>query len=383
MHPRSVALTTNTPPLLYACEFDPSGYAVAARRYLRALRRVQQPVSWLPLHNTRDGRLPALQTTPGAPDELLALSRSSVAEAGGTVLAHCMPMSWQQLREQTGGTRFIGQTVWEADRIPARWHTELAAADEIWVPTEWNAETIRISGLAIPVHVVPHVVERVDASPPPLDVDASRFVFASICTWDRRKRPDLLLHAYLQAFTAADDVTLVLKTQPQVLSWVVASAVQRQTWWQVMQIVRQYQNPAEVVLVTDHWTDAEVAGLLQRADCYVSLTSVEGWGLGAFDAAVAGVPLIITGYGGQLEWLGADHPGLVPFTIAAADHPDRSMFEPGMTWAIADVGAAAEMMRTAADGTGGFVAAAPALATRLAQHYSEHAVGTTMKRLLG
>jgi glycosyltransferase involved in cell wall biosynthesis len=230
---------------------------------------------------------------------------------------------------------------------------------------------------------VPHVIECIDASPPPLEVDASRFVFASVCTWDRRKRPDLLLHAFLQAFTDADEVTLVLKTHPQVLSWNTANTVQRQTWWQVMQIVRQYPNPADVVLVTDQWTDGEMAGLLQRADCYVSLTSVEGWGLGAFDAAVAGVPLIITGYGGQLEWLGDDHPGLVPFTIADADHPDRSMFEPGMTWAVADVEAAAEMMRGAVDGTGGFLAAAPSLATRLAQQYSEHAVGTTMKRLLG
>ncbi len=378
-----MTLLEDVPALLYACEFDPSGYAVAARRYLRALRSVQQPVSWLPLHNTREGRLPATQTTLHAPAELLALPRGPASKAGGTVLAHCMPMSWRALRAQLGADRFIGQTVWEADRIPARWHSELAAADEIWVPTEWNAETIRSSGLMMPVRVVPHVIECIDPSPPPLDVDASRFVFASVCTWDRRKRPDLLLHAFLQAFTAADEVTLVLKTHPRVLSWNTANEMQRQTWWQVMQIVRQYPNPAEVVLLTDHWTDGEMAGLLQRADCYVSLTSVEGWGLGAFDAAVAGVPLIITGYGGQLEWLGDDHPGLVPFTIAEADHPDRSMFEPGMTWAVADVEEAAEMMRGAADGTGGCIAAAAALATRLAQQYSEHAVGTTMKRLLG
>lgn len=373
--------TEEAAPLLYACEFDGSGYAVAARRYLRALRSVDRAVSWLPLQNTHDGRLPAEHPTPDAPDELLALPRDSGAP--GTLLAHCMPQSWRALRTQLGADRFIGQTVWEADQIPARWYSELSPADEIWVPTEWNAATIRRSGLTMPVHVVPHVVDCVAPTPPPLDLDPSRFVFTAVCTWDRRKRPDLLLHAYLRAFNAADAVTLVLKTGREVLSWKTDAEVERQTWWQVMEIVRQYPNAAEVVLLTEPWTDAEIAGLLQRSDCYVSLTSVEGWGLGAFDAAVAGVPLLITGYGGQLEWLGHDHPGLVPFTLAAADHPDRSMFEPGMTWAVADVAAAAAMMRSAADGTGAFISAAPALAARLAQQYSEQAVGAIMNGLLG
>lgn len=366
--------------LLYACEFDSSGYAVAARRALRAARLAHVPVAWQPLVNTHHGRLRA-DSPSTAPAELLELSRH--VDGHHVSLAHCMPQSWAQLRRELGGTRFIGQTVWETTTVPRRWVTELAPADEIWVPTRWNADTLRDGGVGVPVHVVPHVVDHVVATAPPIDLSPARFVFASVNTWDWRKRPDLLLHAYLSAFTAADDVTLVLKTTERVVSWITGSNAERNTWWQVMQIVRQYPDAAEVVLVTDDWTDAEVGGLMRRADCYVSLTSVEGWGLGAFDAAVAGTPLVITGYGGQMEWLGTDHSGLVPFTIVPADHPDRSMFEAGMTWALADVDAAVDLMRHAVHGSPEFVAQAPALAARLSQQYSPARVGALIGELLG
>lgn len=368
-------------PVWYACEFDRSGYAVAARRYVRALHQAGRHVAWQPLVNTHDGRLPA-ETDPAgaAPPELRDLPRRPDGPA--VTLLHCIPQSWQVLREHLGGTRCIGQTVWESDPIPARWHAELAPADELWVPTAWNADVLRRSGIDVPVHVVPHPVDGTVAEPAPVDLPADHFVFTTIATWDWRKRPDLLLRAYLDAFTAADPVTLVLKTGERILSWRCGSRQETFTWWQVMQIVREYPDAASVVLVTEDWTDEQMAGLWDVTDCYVSLTCAEGWGLGAFDAAVAGVPVVITGHGGQLEWLGADHPGLVPYTLTAADHPDGTMFEAGMTWALADVDAAASMLRAAFDGRAEFVDAAPELAARLRREYSSAAIGAVMAELL-
>lgn len=366
-------------PLLYACEFDSSGYAIAARRYVRSLCVVHEPVEWLPLVNTHQGRVPTHDVV-AAPSEQLALLTTGTGH--DTLLAHSMPLSWGLIRDALGPRRFIGQTVWEADPIPQRWHRELAVADEIWVPTHWNAEVLRSSGIGVPIHVIPHAIESRPAGVPPLTLPSDRFIFLTISTWEWRKRPDLALHAYLRAFTAADPVTLVIKAGGHVVSWRCENSVEQHTWWQVMNIVRQYPNAADVVLVTDEWSDAQMAGLIEAADCYVSLTCVEGWGLGAFDAAVAGVPLIITGYGGQMEWLRTDHTGLVSFDMVPTDHPDTSMFEPGMTWALADVDAAVDLMRAAMFESPPFVAEAPAMAARLRAQYSETAVGSLMQEAL-
>ncbi|HQZ36734.1 MAG TPA: glycosyltransferase [Ilumatobacteraceae bacterium] len=366
-------------PLLYACDFDNGGYAVAARRYLRALHAVREPVEWLPLINTYHGHVPT-DDWATAPREQKALVTNATGHEA--LLAHSMPEGWAHIRAERGPQRMIGQTVWEADRIPQRWHSELAAADEIWVPTQWNADAFRRSGISVPIHIVPHAIDTQLATASPMTPLRDRFTFLTISTWDWRKRPDLALHAYLRAFTDADPVTLVIKTGQRVLSWRCAHPIELHTWWQVMSIVRQYPKAADVVLITDDQTDAEMAEMTRRADCYVSLTCVEGWGLGAFDAAVAGVPVIITGYGGQMEWLGSGHTGLVPFEMVPADHPDTSMFEPAMTWALPDIDAAASMMRAAVFDTPTFVVEAPALAARLRIAYSETAVGALMKAAL-
>ena len=369
--------------LWYACEFDTSGYAVAGRRYLHALAAVGVPVAWQPLVNTMQGRIRSVEppSGDGVLAELAALPGTPVGDRHTTVL-HCIPATWAQLRDELGGCRVVGQTVWESDPIPSRWQRELACVDEVWVPTQWNAEVVRRSGAVPDVHVVPHPVDHATPAPAPLEVPEGHFVFASVATWDWRKRPDLLLHAYLRAFTATDPVTLVLKTNERILSWWCRSPMERNVWWQVMDIVRQYDDAANVVLVTEAWTDEQVAGLWTVADCYVSLTCSEGWGLGAFDAAAAGVPVVITGHGGHVEWIGADHPGLLPFTMAPADHPDRTMFEPGMEWAIADVDAAVAMLREVYEGGSLVAAAAPALAERLRVEYSHKVIGALMQELL-
>ena len=367
------------PELVYACEFDRSGYAAAAKRYLRAFGAVGHDVAWLPLRNTMHGRVPASDAGT-APETMKALPRQTIA--GSPTVWHCMPQSWPAMRTAYPQGRFIGQTVWEADPIPTRWHEELAPADELWVPTRWNAEVLAASGITVPIHVVPHVVQTLAAAPPPVALDPSRFVLLTTSTWDWRKRPDLTLHAYLRAFTADDPVSLVVKTGARVHAWNCDTAVETHTWWQVMNVVRQYPNPAEVILVTDEWTDAQMVGMTAAADCYVSLTCSEGWGLGAFDAATAGVPVIMTGHGGQTEWLGTEHPGLVPFQLVPADHPDTSMFELGMVWAIADVDAAADMMRAVFHRSSPIIDVGPVLAGQVADRYSEQAIGQLMTELL-
>lgn len=367
------------PRLMYASEFDRSGYAVAGRRYLKALAAVGTPVAWRPLlNNDINGRIPT-DKSDLAPLWMQHLPAEACADA--PTIWHSMPMSWAEVREQYPQGTFIGQTVWEADPIPQRWHAELAPADEIWVPTEWNADVMRRSGITRPVHVVPHPVDFAAPEPPPCSIPSDRTVFLNISAWEWRKRPDLALHAYLQAFTASDPVVLIVKTGPRTVSWHTRSSTETHTWWQVMNIVRQYPQPAEVVLITDTWSDSQIAGLIAAADCFVSLTAVEGWGLGAFDAAAAGKPVIITGYGGQLEWLGTGCPGLVPFTMVPVDHPDQSMFEAGMQWALADTRAAAEMMREFVDGSGSLRAWASNAAGRLREQYSLKRVGKQMTEL--
>jgi len=364
--------------LRYVSRDDNSGYAVAGRRCIGALTAAGIDVAWEPQPNEWGDRAAPTSTTP----DLLSALYQPTARCDNTVM-HTMPEWWAGLRRSFGRGRYTGHTVWELEDYPEEWHRTAFAADELWVPTDWNRVTFQRGGAKQPVRVLPHVITTDPAHEPPIDLPSDVTVFVTVASWHPRKRPDLVVEAFARAFRRCDPVLLVVKTAAWTDSWPANDDLQRMTWWQLLQVLRRHPDAPEVMLVNDEFTDAQVNGLLQRADCYVSLASSEGWGLGMFDAATLGTPVITTGFGGHLAYLGRDHPGLVPYRMSPVGNVENSPhFQDGMTWAAPDIDAAAAMMRSIVDGTSPLPAAATALAERLRTTYSPAVVGQLALTLL-
>lgn len=365
--------------LRYVSRGDNTGYGVAGRRCVQALVAAGLDVVWEPAPTAPELRRD--QPTSLTPPFLA--SRYEPREPAEVTVLHTMPEQWHDLRTRLGDSTYIGHTVWELDRLPHVWDDALPQADRIWVPTEWNRRTFVEGGVGRPVDVLPHVVTNERAEAPPIELPAGVTVFTTVSTWHPRKRPDWTVEAFARAFTGADPVALVMKTPATTECWPAENDIQRMTWWQLMQVMRRHPDPPQVILVNDHWTDEQINGLITRSDCYVSLPASEGWGLGLFDAATFGVPVITTGYGGHLEYLGNDHPGLVPHGWTEIGPTESSAhLEPDMVWALPDLDAAAQMMRSVMDAGNPIVAAAPALAERLRTTYSPEAVGAIAVDLL-
>lgn len=361
----------------YACEYDSSGYAVAARRCLLALHDAGEDVRWQPLVNVPGGRLPA-PLPADAPPDLAALYAEPVDEE--VLIAHSVPQAWGRLRRQFAPTRMIGHTVWEADRLPTLWLSEMDMVDEFWVPTEWNRQ-IFSDAFHRPVHVVPHACALDSPEPPPLHLPDHFFVVAIVSAWDWRKRPDVAIECFLRAFKPDDPVCLVIKTTRMPVAWPQRQRIP--TAAHVGEILARWPSRPYVLLDTADWPEEQVLGLLRRSDCFLSTTASEGWGLGAFDAACLGTPVLITGHGGQLEWLGVDYPGLLPFRIVEATHPDSTLFEPGMRWGEVDADSVVEALRALQDGRAPQLAAAAAsLAAILRNRYSAREVGLIARAAL-
>ena len=363
--------------LRYASEFGSSGYAVAARRCIGALTHHGVDVAWEPLVERAGFGRSRTAIAPGAPIDLRARRRPVVPDEM-TVL-HCVPQSWHRLRGELAARHVIGHVVWECEQLPSRWHHELSAADELWVPTEWNRRIFSES-FAGPIHVVPHVVDDGPSSPPPIALHENDKVVAVVSAWDWRKRPDRTIDAALHAFSGRRDVVVVVKTTQVPIGW---PGPFRSPVEEIADIVSRHRRPPRLIVDSSEWTDAQMLGLFERANCFLSLTSSEGWGLGAFDAASRGTPVVITGYGGQVEWLGADHPGLIPYSLTVADHPDTTLFEPGMRWAVADVDAAIDLVRGVVDGSNtALIDHAPLMQRELVDRYSAATVGDHLRAII-
>jgi glycosyltransferase involved in cell wall biosynthesis len=158
------------------------------------------------------------------------------------------------------------------------------------------------------------------------------------------------------AFGAGDDVVLVIHTTPEDL---VAKARppgapgprsrhEGSGWFTLARALAGRSDVPAIELSTRTLTEAEIDDLHRRGDCYLSLSRGEGWGLGAFDAAAWGNPVIVTGWGAAPEFLPEGYPYLVHYDLVATttDEPD-TVWRPieGERWAKADVAHAASLLR--------------------------------------
>ncbi|MGV3759851.1 MAG: hypothetical protein ACO1PW_09980 [Actinomycetota bacterium] len=328
------------PRVHYLSHGYPTGYGVAGFRLVEALLEAGVTVRWTPIDFS--------PTSPAFPDHRRGHPRldhhRDLAGPVDVVVLHAIP---EVLPAVLGGDLpVVCHTVWETDRLQDHWPDLLNRCAGVLVPTEWNAEVFRSSGVTVPIEVVPHV--RDDLAAPTdtswLDDLGDRFVVYSIAAWEPRKTPWRSLEAYARAFDPDDDtVVYVLKSgrqhQAPDARFQGPGSRHRDTSWALAMALRELGRTPPIVLDDRVLTDAQIRGLHRRGDCWLSLPHAEGWDLGAFDAATFGTPVITTGWGAPLEYLDPSASRLVPIEEVPVHVPPAPP-DPTMRWAEPDLDAA-------------------------------------------
>ncbi len=349
----------------YFSHLPGTGQGDSAQEYLSALRAAGVPVAWTPLAygtGTWGDHYP-LAPVPGPPAGAWR-HRDIAGDAVDcdTAIVHSTPL-WPPAWALDPGIRRLACTTFEADRLPARWLAILSRYDGVFVPSRHSQRVCRDSGLSVPVdrgaahrrsrpaRTRPARTQASTVSTADFGLPAHTMVFYLIATWTMRKAVPDAVRAFLNAFTAADDVALVLKTSEQdrvALRSGGTGPHAGMSWFSLARLLAGYPAPPPIRLITGDVGPEEIAQLHARGDCFVSLSRGEGWNLGAFDAGAAGNPVVVTGWGGHLDYLPAGYPycvryDLVPTTEDAPD--DWFEAEPGQRWARADIGHASHLLR--------------------------------------
>jgi glycosyltransferase involved in cell wall biosynthesis len=143
----------------------------------------------------------------------------------------------------------------------------------------------------------------------------------------------VLLKAYGKAFSATDPVTLVIKTFPnphnEIRQW-LASA-QKTT-----------PHYPDVLLIEEDLSDAQLKALYQQCHALVAPSRAEGFGLPMAEAMLYGLPVITTGWSGQVDFCTPETAWLIDFTFAPAE-THFGLFN--SVWAEPDAGHLAQLMR--------------------------------------
>jgi glycosyltransferase involved in cell wall biosynthesis len=226
---------------------------------------------------------------------------------------------------------------WEESRIPAQYVRDFNRyLDGIGTTSAFVADVLVDCGVTVLTESTGNGVDRPSA-PPPNHLselqDRRRFTFLNISSAFPRKGIDVLLRAYFDAFTGADDVTLVLKTFPNPHNNVAA----------ILSELRQgAPDPPDVRWIDRDLDQSELDGLYAIASCYVHPSRGEGFGLPVGEAMLAGVPVIGVAHSGTADFMDDTVAVTIPYRIeAAATH----LSVDGSEWAEPDGEALADALR--------------------------------------
>lgn len=190
---------------------------------------------------------------------------------------------------------------WEFGGIPQEWLLPMRdLVDEIWVPTNWVRDCYIKSGIpGDKVQVIPNGVDPNVFSPigPKLRLKTEKsFRFLFLGGTIARKGIDIVLEAYLQAFSASDDVCLVIKGQP--------GAVYKGSELDVLVQSIQNNRPdaPEIEYTNVALTEEEMGAIYRACDVLVHPYRGEGFGLPIAEAMSSGLPVIITANGAARDF---------------------------------------------------------------------------------
>jgi glycosyltransferase involved in cell wall biosynthesis len=225
---------------------------------------------------------------------------------------------------------------WEDSRFPPEWMDDInRSCDGVMTFSSFVKKIFEDSGCKLPVAVVPCMVDpEFAAIEPKITLPQSdSLTFLCLGSGFPRKGVDVLLKAYFAEFTGKDPVRLVIKTFPNPHNTVAE---------EIKKIQKSTADAPEVIHIDCDIPPAETRGLYESADVLVSPSRSEGYNLPAAEAMVFGIPVIVTDYGGHLDFCDDSTAWLVRYTMA----PSRShLATEGAMWAEPDVTHLRELMR--------------------------------------
>ncbi|MFN8224889.1 MAG: glycosyltransferase [Gaiellales bacterium] len=248
--------------------------------------------------------------------------------------------------------------MFETDQLPPDWMRRLHTVDELWLTSDHALEVFGNAGVpAERMHLLPMTLDfdlydpTVEREPFTLPEQARGFRFLTTFEFQERKGWDVLLDAWVRAFDANDDVSLVLKTFS--LHGDTRREVHERLDAALAEACRRHgKTNAPVVLESSVLPAGELPRLYAACDAFVLASRGEGWGRPYMEAMAMGLPTIGSGWSGNLAFMDEDNSFLVGGRLRPIERwdarPERDW--KGHRWFSADPEHLAETLRAVAAG---------------------------------
>lgn len=295
-------------------QYESNGYATGARAHIHVLRDAGWPVVAVDLETRK--------VLGSHPDRTVEISRSPDRLTIRAIdprqpivsVVHERPDMYPRVIT-SGRSRAVGFSYWETPDLPQDWAGWMTSMDAIWTSSEFNREVFQKGGVpSWMIDVVGHPVDSLVHEIAPTATDLRKrwsesTVFLSVVSSVIGRRDlNLLFEAFSSAFSAEDNVALVLKC-PRGGGETVGDALARVM---LAQPGRSSGSWPSVYIIDDHLSREQLMRLQASVDAYVSCERANGWDLPLMDSMALGIPGVNVDFGGSTEFCTGDDSFSVP-----------------------------------------------------------------------
>lgn len=199
---------------------------------------------------------------------------------------------WPTNPEPPKGSKWIVMQPWEFSRLRKDMADTFNKATEVWTPSNYSRQSFVDSGVDFnKVQVIPNGIDPDLFKPYGAKYNLNttknlKFLFVGGTIF--RKGIDVLIESYVKAFTAEDDVCLVIKDMGGDSFYKGQTAKQ-----QILELQKNPEAP-EIIYIDTYLKEQEMTELYRACDVFVCPYRGEGFSLPTLEAMACGLPVIVT-----------------------------------------------------------------------------------------
>jgi autotransporter strand-loop-strand O-heptosyltransferase len=293
----------------HCCYFGNSGYAIHSKNFFRELSKLSElkirnfsvDSEWKGLYNENpygasadelDKNILSLQslaTEKGNQDFEVFSGTKDFENDVDIVLVDCYHeffyTEYKKLK--------VFYNVWEKTRYPVDFFVKLMEADQLWVPTQWQANVAIKQGY--PENKIKIVPEGIDPKVfyPENKKYSDKFSFLILGKWEDRKSTKEIVQAFVELFGDNENIELLLSCDNNFPTDNFKTTEERLSYYDL--------NRKNIKII--HFKEQhELINIMKSVNVFLSCSRSEGWNLPLIEAMACGIPSLYSECSGQLEF---------------------------------------------------------------------------------
>lgn len=312
--------------ILYISSYGTSGYAISAQNYIFKYLLDGHNVTFI--SNTVDN---SIIKQPNIINQKVEECINKFYDYYDLFILNACPDSFEYIYKiyqnniNNDKCKIILQTVWETDKIHPDWVTfcNNSLIDEIWLPSEFNKKTFEECGVTKKIIVNKYLSYNLIQSENKENIlipynikykncDLTKtYNFYYIAVWDDRKNNINTIKTFCETFTDSDNVAFLMKTN--YYSYEEENIYNIR--YELESLLDNYPNHAPIVIFPNNYSNKQINYIHNLGDCYFLLHRGEGLGYASYDAYLSGKPVIVTKFGGHVEYFYPNYPFFIDYKL--------------------------------------------------------------------